>query len=135
MASLCKALIIGNLGGDPEMRYTPAGRPFTSFNVACNRNYTTAEGERREETEWFRVTAWSRLAELCNQFLSKGRRVYIEGRLSSRSWEGADGQKRFSLEISANEMVLLDSRPRTEGPEGQVSAGAEEPSDLDSIPF
>jgi len=99
MAGLCKATIIGNLGGDPEMRYTPAGRAFTTFNVACNRTYTTPEGERREETEWFRVTAWSRLAELCNQFLSKGRRVYIEGRLSSRSWEGADGQKRFSLEI------------------------------------
>lgn len=135
MAGLCKALIIGNLGGDPEMRYTPAGRPFTTFNVACNRNYTTPEGERREETEWFRVTAWSRLAELCNQFLSKGRRVYIEGRLSSRSWEGADGQKRFSLEISANEMVLLDSRPRTDAPEANVGVGAEEPSDLDSIPF
>lgn len=135
MAGLCKAVIIGNLGGDPEMRYTPAGRPFTTFNVACNRNYTTAEGERREETEWFRVTAGGRLAEVCNQFLSKGGRVYIEGRLSSRSWEGADGQKRFSLQISANEMVLLDSRPRAEAPEGQVGVGAEEPSDLDSIPF
>jgi single-strand DNA-binding protein len=136
MAGLCKATIIGNLGGDPEMRYTPAGRAFTTFNVACNRTYTTPEGERREETEWFRVTAWSRLAELCNQFLSKGRRVYIEGRLSSRSWEGADGQKRFSLEIAANEMVLLDSRPRMEPGEGHVGAGAaEEANDLDSIPF
>jgi single-strand DNA-binding protein len=135
MAGLCKATIIGNLGGDPEMRYTPAGRAFTTFNVACNRTYTTPEGERREETEWFRVTAWSRLAELCNQFLSKGRRVYIEGRLSSRSWEGADGQKRFSLEIAANEMVLLDSRPRGGEPGGESHAGVEEPHDLDSIPF
>lgn len=135
MAGLCKALIIGNLGGDPEMRYTPAGRPFTTFNVACNRNYTTAEGERREETEWFRVTAWSRLAELCNQFLSKGRRVYIEGRLSSRSWEGADGQKRFSLEIAANEMVLLDARPRMDAGEGAGAGTGEEAHDLDSIPF
>jgi len=134
MAGLCKATIIGNLGGDPEMRYTPAGRAFTTFNVACNRTYTTPEGERREETEWFRVTAWSRLAELCNQFLSKGRRVYIEGRLSSRSWEGADGQKRFSLEIAASEMVLLDSRPRSEP--GETHSGAEETAnDLDSIPF
>jgi len=133
MAGLCKATIIGNLGGDPEMRYTPAGRAFTTFNVACNRNYTTPDGERREETEWFRVTAWARLAELCNQFLSKGRRVYIEGRLSSRSWEGADGQKRFSLEISANEMQLLDSRPRGDAPESH--AGVEEVHDLDSIPF
>src|SRR6266581_80080 len=132
MAGICKATIIGNLGGDPEMRYTPAGRAFTKFNVACNRTYTTPEGERREETEWFRVTAWSRLAELCNQFLSKGRRVYIEGRLSSRSWEGADGQKRFSLEIAANEMVLLDSRPTMGG--GHEGA-PEEAHDLDSIPF
>ena len=134
MAGLCKATIIGNLGGDPEMRYTPAGRAFTTFNVACNRTYTTPEGERREETEWFRVTAWSRLAELCNQFLSKGRRVYIEGRLSSRSWEGADGQKRFSLEIAANEMVLLDTRPRGDSA-GDTHPGVEESHDLDSIPF
>jgi len=136
MAGLCKATIIGNLGGDPEMRYTPAGRAFTTFNVACNRTYTTPEGERREETEWFRVTAWSRLAELCNQFLSKGRRVYIEGRLSSRSWEGADGQKRFSLEISANEMVLLDARPRGDaGGDTHPGGVGEEAHDLDSIPF
>lgn len=132
MASLCKATIIGNLGGDPEMRYTPAGRPFTTFNVACNRNYTTPEGERREETEWFRVTAWARLAELCSQFLSKGRRVYIEGRLSSRSWEAADGQKRFSLEINANEMIIIDTRPRGDGHESHVG---EEANDLDSVPF
>jgi single-strand DNA-binding protein len=134
MAGLCKATIIGNLGGDPEMRYTPAGRAFTTFNVACNRTYTTPEGERREETEWFRVTAWSRLAELCNQFLSKGRRVYIEGRLSSRSWEGADGQKRFSLEIAASEMVMLDSRSRSDSDTHPGGIG-DEAHDLDSIPF
>ncbi|MPZ14370.1 MAG: single-stranded DNA-binding protein [Chloroflexi bacterium] len=133
MAGLCKAMIIGNLGGDPEMRYTPSGRAFTSFNVACNRTYTTADAERREETEWFRVTAWGRLGEVCNQYLNKGRRVYIEGRLSSRSWDGPDGQRRFSLEINASDMVIVDSRPRPNGQEG--SAGAEEPSDLDSIPF
>ena len=135
MAGLSKATIIGNLGGDPEMRYTPAGRAFTSFNVACSRNYTTPEGERREETEWFRVTAWGRLAEVCSQFLSKGRRVYIEGRLSSRTWEGADGQKRFSMEITANEMQLLDSRPTMDRAEGGGNLGAEDPTDLDSIPF
>lgn len=133
MAGLCKASIIGNLGGDPELRYTASGRPFATFNVACNRTYTTAEGERREETEWFRVTAWAKLAELCNQFLSKGRKVYIEGRLSSRSWEAPDGQKRFSLEINAAEMVLLDSRPRGDNMEGHVAM--DESSDLDAIPF
>jgi len=133
MAGLCKATIIGNLGADPEMRYSANGRAFTTFRVACSRTYTAPEGERREETEWFRVTAFGRLAELCSQFLSKGRRVYIEGRLSSRSWEGADGQKRFSLEIAASEMVMLDTRPRDDAADNHI--GLEEPSDLDSIPF
>lgn len=133
MPGLCKATIIGNLGGDPELRYTATGRPFTTFNVACNRTYSTADGERREETEWFRVTAWGRLGEVCSQFLSKGRRVYVEGRLSSRSWEGADGQKRFGLEINANEMQILDTRPRGELQESHMEP--EGASDLDSIPF
>jgi len=133
MAGLCKATIIGNLGGDPEMRYTPAGRPFTTFSVACNRTYSTQEGERREETEWFRVTAWARLAEVCSQYLSKGSKVYVEGRLSTRSWEGADGQKRFNVEISATEMQILDSRPRADGGGGHMAP--EDVGDLDSIPF
>jgi len=132
MAGLAKVTLIGNLGGDPEMRYTPAGRAFTSFSVACNRNFTTAEGERREETEWFRVTAWGRLAEIASQFLNKGRRVYVEGRISSRTWEGADGQKRFSLEVTASELQILDTRPRGDGAEGHM---ADDPADLDSIPF
>jgi single-strand DNA-binding protein len=135
MAGICKAIIIGNLGGDPEMRYTPAGRAFTTFNVACNRTYTTADGERREETEWFRVTAWGRLGEVCNQYLRKGSKTYIEGRLSSRTWEGPDGQKRFGLSIDANEMQMLDSRPRGDGPDSNMGMGAEDPADLDSIPF
>ena len=134
MAGLCKATIIGNLGGDPEMRYTPAGRAFTTFRVACNRTYTTSEGERREETEWFRVTAWARLAEVCNQFLHKGSRVYVEGRLSTNTWEGPDGQKRFSLELAANEMQILDSRSPMDRSDGG-HMGAEDPTDLDSIPF
>jgi single-strand DNA-binding protein len=133
MAGLCKATIIGNLGGDPEMRYTPTGRPFTTFSVACNRTYSTQEGERREETEWFRVTAWARLAEVCSQYLSKGSKVYVEGRLSTRSWEGADGAKRFNVEISATEMQILDSRPRADGGGGQMAS--EDVGDLDSIPF
>jgi single-strand DNA-binding protein len=133
MAGICKATIIGNLGGDPEMRYTPAGRAFTTFSVACNRTYTGQDGERHEQTEWFRVIAGGRLAEVCNQYLSKGSKVYIEGRLSTRSWEGADGQKRFSVEISANEMQMLDSRPRGDSPDSHMAA--EEVGDLDSIPF
>jgi len=96
---LNKVMIIGHLGRDPEMRYTPSGRPVTTFSVATNRGWTTAEGERRTETEWFNVSAWGKLGELCNQWLSKGRQVYVEGRLSSRTYEGRDGQPRFVNEI------------------------------------
>jgi single-strand DNA-binding protein len=133
MAGICKATIIGNLGGDPEMRYTAAGRPFTTFSVACNRTYTAQDGERREETEWFRVTAGGRLAEVCNQYLSKGKKVYVEGRLSTRTWEGTDGKPRFSLQINATEMQMLDTRLRDDMQEHQMEP--EEAGDLDSIPF
>jgi len=137
--ALCKVTLIGNLGGDPEMRYTPTGRAFTSFSVACNRTYTPADGERREETEWSRVTAWGRLGEVCSQYLHKGSKAYIEGRLSSRSWEGADGQKRFSLEVTANDVQILDARGRGDGTDGPTGVGMgmghDEPNDLDSIPF
>ena len=85
MASLNKVMIIGNVGGEPEMRFAPNGNPVTSFRVATNRVYTTPEGERKEETEWFTVVTWNRLAEQCNQFLIKGRHVYAEGRLSTRT--------------------------------------------------
>lgn len=108
MASLNKIMLIGNLGSDPEMRYTPDGKAVTSFRMATNRRYTTSAGESREETEWFRVSVWGRQAESCNQFLSKGRRVYVEGSLRSRSWEGQDGQTRTSLEVSANLVIFLD---------------------------
>ena len=91
MSGLNKMLLIGNLGTDPEMRYLPSGVPVTSFRLAATRRYTTAEGERRDETEWFTVKAWRNLAELCNQYLTSGRRVYVEGRLNSRSWQGQDG--------------------------------------------
>jgi single-strand DNA-binding protein len=122
MAGLNKIMIIGNLGTDPEMRYTPSGAAVTSFSVAVNRNYSTAGGERREETEWFRVNAWDRLAENANQYLAKGRQVYVEGRLSSRTWTGQDGQPRFTNEIRAFEIQFLgsqsDARDDTEGPPG-----------------
>ena len=110
MASLNKVMIIGNVGSEPEMRFTPNGNPVTSFRVATNRMYTTAEGERKQETEWFTVVAWNKLAEQCNQFLSKGRLVYAEGRLHTRTWEGQDGQKRYRTEIVANRVSFLDRR-------------------------
>lgn len=117
-----KMIAIGNVGRDPEMRYTPNGNAVTSFSVATGRTYTTREGERREETEWFTVTAWSRLAETCNQYVVKGMRVYVEGRLKSNSWVAPDGQTRFRNEIVANEVKFL-SRPQQGGGYGEPGGG------------
>ncbi len=111
---LNKVMLIGNLGREPEMRYTPSGRPVTAFSLAVSRSWTTSEGERRDETEWFNVVAWGELAERCHKFLAKGQRVYIEGRLQTRSWEGQDGQKHSRTEVVANELLMLDSRARAE---------------------
>ncbi len=108
MVSVNKMILIGNLGSEPEMRFTPNGRPVTSFRMATNWNYTTAERERREETEWFTIVAWGKLAEQCNQFLTKGRLVYVEGRLRTHTWDGQDGQKHYRNEIVANSVRFLD---------------------------
>lgn len=115
--SINKAIIVGNLTRDPEMRYTPNGQAVTSFGVATNRQWKTQEGEAREDTEFHNVVAWGKLAEICSQLLKKGRKVYIEGRLQTRSWEGKDGVTRRRTEIVASDMVVLDRRP--------VEAGAE----------
>ncbi len=126
MASLNKIMLIGNVGSDPEMRYSPNGKTVTSFRMATNYRYAGSDGERREETEWFRVSVWGRQAESCNQFLSKGKRIYVEGRLRSRSWEGQDGQMRTSLEVSANRVIFLDRvAPGSLPEEGEL-----EPQDL-----
>ena len=106
MLSLNKVMIIGNIGSDPEMRFTPNGNPVTSFRVATNRVYTTASGERKQETEWFSVVAWGRLAEQCNQFLTKGQRLYTEGRLRTRTWESQDGQRHYRTEVVANRGII-----------------------------
>jgi len=108
MASLNKVMVIGNLGTDPEMRFTPNGNPVTSFRIASSRTFTAPDGERKQETEWFTVITWSKLAEQCNQFLSKGRKAYVEGMLRTHSWEGKDGQKHFKTEIVANRVIFLD---------------------------
>ena len=107
---LNKVLIIGALGSEPEMRYTPGGKPVTSFSVAVSRGWRTSEGERKEATEWFNVVSWGNLAEICNQHLRKGSQVYIEGRLQTRSWDDASGTKHFRTELVANEMIILDGR-------------------------
>lgn len=107
---LNKVMIIGHLGRDPEMRYTPSGRPVTTFSVATSRSWSTVDGERHQETEWFNVVAWGNLAEICKQYLSKGQQVYIEGRLQTRKWEDKEGNKHSSVEIVANEMMMLGDR-------------------------
>ena len=112
--TLNKMLVIGNVGTDPEMRYTPNGSPVTSFRVATSHKYTTGDGERKEETEWFSVVCWKGLAESTNQYLTKGKRVYIEGRLKSNEWTGQDGQTRFSNEINASQVIFLDRAAQDE---------------------
>lgn len=128
-------MIIGNLGSEPEMRFTPNGSPVTSFSVATNRIYTTADGERRTETEWFNVIAWNKLAEQCNQFLTKGRLVYVEGRLRTRSWEGQDGQKHYRTEIIANRITFLDRQSAGPLPEDRADEGATGDLEPDDIGF
>ena len=120
--------IIGNLGGDPEMRYTANGTAVTTFRVAVGRTFSV-DGERREETEWFRVVAWSKLAELVQAHLTKGRKVYVEGRQSTRSWDAPDGQKRYMTELVANQVLFLDRPPGANMPD----MGGE--TDPDDIPF
>lgn len=133
--SLNKVMIIGNLGQEPEMRFTPSGSPVTSFSVATNRVYNTPEGERKEETEWFNVVTWNKTAETCNQYLTKGQKVYVEGRLHSRTWDGQDGQKHTRVEIIASRVIFLDRRPGTAVSDDKTEdteSGEIEPQD---IPF
>lgn len=117
------------------MRYTPSGRPVTSFNVATNWRYTTAEGERREETEWFTVVTWGKLAEQCNQFLNKGRLVYVEGRLHSHSWDGQDGQKHYRNEIVASRVSFLDRQGAAMPASGEKAGEAGDEIEPEDLPF
>lgn len=130
---LNKVMIIGNLGRDPEMRYTPSGKAVTSFSVATNRSWVNAAGERREDTEWFNVVAWGNLAEICKQYLTKGQQVYVEGRLQTRGWEDENGKKHYRTELVANEMVMLGDRRGPKSAEETQSSEAE--SGSSDFPF
>ncbi|HUP01270.1 MAG TPA: single-stranded DNA-binding protein [Gemmatimonadota bacterium] len=108
--SVNKAILIGNLGRDPELRHTASGQAVATFTVATNRSWTSPDGTANEETEWHNIVAWARLAEICQQYLQKGRKVYIEGRIQTRSWDDAKtGHKRYMTEIVANQMIILDA--------------------------
>ena len=127
---LNKMMIIGHLGRDPEMRYTPSGRPVTTFSVATTRSWHSSDGERHEETEWFNVVAWGNLAEICNQHLRKGQQIYVESRLQTRRWEDSEGNKHFTTELVAQEMIMLGER-KDAGP-SEYMAGSE---DEEPYPF
>jgi single-strand DNA-binding protein len=123
--ALCKVMIIGNLGADPEMRYTPSGRPVTQFNVAVNQSTKNQQtNEWVEATDWFRVSVWGDRAERAAENLRKGNKVFVEGRFKTREFEGRDGQKRTSLELTADSLVNLEKRNRDEGDGGQFTTAA-----------
>lgn len=126
---LNQIVVIGNLGRDPEMRYTPGGQAVTSFSLAATRTWIASDNTRKDSTEWFNVVAWGSLAEICNQHLSKGRRVYIEGELRTRGWEQADGKKHYRTELVANEMIMLGPRP----PSPEAHSASE--TNTNSLPY
>ena len=140
MASVNKVILVGNLGRDPELRYTQQGQAVANFTLATNENFTKKDGNREERTEWHRIVVWGRTAETCSQYLSKGRTVYIEGRLQTREWENREGQKQRTTEIVANTVQFLGGRGegggggRSGGTGGGGSSDPPPPAD-DDIPF
>jgi len=123
MRGLNKVMLIGRLGRDPELRYTAGGQPYVRFSIATDESWTDRNGERQTRTEWHNIVGWRKLAEICNQYLSKGRLVYIEGRLQTRQWEDQSGGKRYTTEIVMNDMQMLESR----GTAGETPGGHPEP--------
>jgi single-strand DNA-binding protein len=152
MASVNKVILVGNLGKDPELRYTQSGVPFCSFSLATTDNWTDQSGQRQEKTEWHRITVWKKQAENCAKYLRKGSSAYVEGRLQTRSWDDQSGQKRYSTEIVADNVKFLGSAGASRGEASYDNASSgfnpppvEPPSDsvfgshnsssLDDIPF
>lgn len=122
MRGVNKVILVGNLGRDPEVRYTRSGTAVATLSLATTSTWTDQNGQRQDRTEWHRVVAWSKLAEIAKEYLSKGRQVYIEGRLQTRSWDDRDGNKRYTTEVVADQMVMLGGR-------GEVSRDAAAPSE------
>lgn len=126
--SLNRVQLIGNLTRDPELRYTPNGTAVCSFGIATNRNWTTDAGEKKDEAEFHNIVAWNKLAELCSQFLTKGGKVFVEGRLATRTWQGQDGQQRNKTEIVISDMILLGGKKPQEAAEENGESEKSEPS-------
>ncbi len=141
MAGLNKVILIGNLGRDPELRYTANGQPVANFTLATTESWTNKSGEREQRTEWHRIVTWGRLAEICGEHLNKGKQVYVEGRLQTRDWEDREGNKRKTTEVTANQVLMLGRRGDGPGdpssppdaPEG--SPPETSPDGSDDIPF
>lgn len=132
---LNKVLLIGRLGGDPEIRYTTNGTAVANFNVATNETWTNKEGEKGERTEWHKIVVWGKQAELCGEYLSKGRQVFIEGRLQTRSYEDKEGKKRYITEVRADSVQFLDSRSERMAGASPTPAADEPAPPADDIPF
>lgn len=145
--NLNKAMIIGNVTRDPEVKTTPSGQSVTSFSVATNRVWTNAQGQKQEAVEYHNIVAWGKLAEICGQYLNKGKKIYVEGRLQTRDWQGQDGVKRYKTEIVAENMIMLDRGGAGGGQSGaqptsqpaEEQGPAEEPQEeeikVENIPF
>jgi single-strand DNA-binding protein len=123
-----KVILIGNLGRDPEVRYTPGGQAVANFTVATNENWTDKQGQKQERTEWHKIVVWGKLAELCGEYLSKGRQAYIEGRLQTREWTNKEGAKQYTTEVVANQVVFLSGGERGQG-RGASRQGGGAPAD------
>ena len=132
-ASLNKVLLIGNLTRDPELRYTPSGAAVCTFGIATNRVYVASDGNKKEEKEFIRIVSWNKLAELCSQLLSKGRKVYVEGRLQTRNWETPDGQSRQTTEVVIDDMRILDSRRVVEEGSEEFREEVEQPAKKEEV--
>ncbi|MGC8762151.1 MAG: single-stranded DNA-binding protein [Acidobacteriota bacterium] len=137
MASVNKVILIGNLGRDPELRYTPSGTAVANFTVATHETWKDKDGAKQEHTEWHRVVAWGKLAEIAGEYLRKGRQVYIEGSIRSRTYKDKDGNERTAVEIRADNMVMLGGRSEGSPPEGKAASETAPPEYTpdDDIPF
>lgn len=132
---LNKIMLIGHLGKDPDFNVTPDGTPVAKFSLAVSRNVKTRDGERREETEWFNITAWRQLAEICEKYLHKGSKVYIEGRLSTRKYTDKEGIQRTAIDVTANEMEMLDTKSASGGSSSYAASGARSESSAQGDEF